>query len=74
VCRDVNRGEGVFSREGIRTANRDNKEGDVVERFIGYIVSVVVLAAMGAGLPRWFAWRRALVDRWPGGRKEAGHV
>jgi hypothetical protein len=35
----------------------------VIERFIGYIVSFVVLAGMGFGLPRWFQWRRSLVNR-----------
>jgi hypothetical protein len=34
-----------------------------VERVIGYIVSFVVLAGMGLGLPRWFEWRRSLVNR-----------
>lgn len=32
------------------------------ERFIGYIVSFAVVAGMGWVLPRWFAWRRSLVD------------
>jgi hypothetical protein len=45
-----------------------------VERFIGYIVSFLVLAGMGLGLPQWFEWRRSLVERWPGERKDAGHV
>ena len=45
-----------------------------MERFIGYIVSFLVLAGMGLGLPQWFAWRRSLVDRWPGEPKDAGHV
>jgi hypothetical protein len=45
----------------------------VVERFIGYIVSFVVLAGMGWGLPRWFEWRRSLVSRWAD-HKDAGHV
>ena len=44
-----------------------------MERFIGYIVSFLVLAGMGLGLPQWFAWRRSLVDRWPGERKDAEH-
>jgi hypothetical protein len=46
----------------------------VVERFIAYIVSVAVIAGMGVGLPRWFAWRRSLVERWPGEPKDTAHV
>jgi hypothetical protein len=45
----------------------------VVERFIGYIVTFGVLAGMGFGLPRWFEWRRALVNRLQG-EPENGHV
>ncbi len=50
------------------------KEGDVVERIIGYIVSFVALAGMGLGLPHWFEWRRSLFNGGSGGRKDAGHV
>lgn len=46
----------------------------MVERVIGYIVSIAVIAGMGWGMPRWFAWRRSLVDRWPGEREGAVHV
>ena len=46
----------------------------MVERIIGYIVSFVVIAGMGVGLPRWFEWRRSLISRWPGERRDAGHV
>jgi hypothetical protein len=46
-----------------RATQQEEKEDNVVERFIGYIVSFVVLAGMGLGLPRWFAWRRSLVNR-----------
>ena len=42
----------------------------MAERFIGYIVllagyivSFAVIAGMGLGLPRWFEWRRSLVNR-----------
>jgi hypothetical protein len=35
----------------------------VGEHFIGYIVPLVVLMGMAFGLPRWFAWRRSLVNR-----------
>lgn len=46
----------------------------MAERFIGYIVSFLVLAGMGFGLPRWFEWRRSLVNRLLGEPEEAGHV
>ena len=46
----------------------------MAERFIAYIVSFVVLAGMGFGLPRWFEWRRSLVNRRLGELEEAGHV
>ena len=46
----------------------------MVERFIGYIVSFAVIAGMGFGLPRWFEWRRSLVNRWPGERRDASGV
>ena len=46
----------------------------MVERFIGYIVSFAVIAGMGVGMPRWFAWRRNLFDRWPAAQKDAAHV
>jgi hypothetical protein len=38
----------------------------VVERCVGYIVPLAVLAGMGFGLPRWFEWRRSLVNRLQG--------
>jgi hypothetical protein len=34
-----------------------------MEQFIGYIVSFAVIAGMGLALPRWFEWRRSLVNR-----------
>ena len=34
-----------------------------MERFIGYVVTLMVVAGMGLGLPRWFEWRRSLVNR-----------
>ena len=46
----------------------------MVERFIGYIVTFMVVAGMGWVLPRWFEWRRSLLNRWPGERMDAGHV
>jgi hypothetical protein len=46
----------------------------VVERFIGYIVSFVVLVGMGLGLPRWFEWRRALVNVLQNQPDDASHV
>jgi hypothetical protein len=46
----------------------------MAERFIGYIVSFVVLAGMGFGLPRWFGRRRSFVNRLLGEPEEAGHV
>jgi hypothetical protein len=46
----------------------------VAERFIGYIVTFVVLAGMGFGLPRWFAWRRALINQLQREQKGADHV
>lgn len=45
----------------------------MMERVIGYIVSFVVIAVMGIGVPRWFEWRRALVNRWAEAG-DAGHV
>ena len=44
----------------------------MTERYIGYIVSFVVLAGMGFVLPRWFEWRRALFSRAPADREDAG--
>ena len=46
----------------------------MAEWFIGYIVSFVVLAGMGFGLPRWFEWRRSLFNRVSRERENAGHV
>ena len=46
----------------------------MVERFIGYIVSFAVIAGMGFGLPRWFTWRRSLINQLQRERKDAGHV
>lgn len=46
----------------------------MAERFIGYIVSFLVLAGMGFGRPRWFEWRRSLVNRLLGEPEDAGHV
>ena len=40
-----------------------------MKQFIGYIVTLMVVAGMGLGLPRWFEWRRGLVDRWPSERE-----
>jgi hypothetical protein len=46
----------------------------VVERFTGYIVTFMVIAGMGWVLPRWFEWRRSLLNRWPDEGRDAGHV
>jgi hypothetical protein len=46
----------------------------MVERLIGYIVSFAVIAGMGFGLPRWFEWRRSLINRVSRERGDAGHV
>lgn len=46
----------------------------MVERFIGYIVTFMVIGGMGLVLPRWFEWRRSLVTRWPNEQKDTGHV
>jgi hypothetical protein len=46
----------------------------MVERVIGYIVSFAVIAGMGWGLPRWFEWRRSLVNGWPGDSEGPRHV
>lgn len=46
----------------------------MAERLIGYIVSFVVLAGMGFGLPRWFEWRRSLVNRLQGESEDVSHV
>ena len=46
----------------------------MVERFIGYIVTLGVLAGMGFGLPRWFEWRRSLINQRQRERRDAGHV
>jgi hypothetical protein len=62
--------EGRAQEEG----NKRGEEDDVVERFIGFIVSFVVLAGMGFGLPRWFEWRRSLITQLQRDRKDAGHV
>ena len=45
-----------------------------MERFVGYIVSFVVLTAVGFGLPRWFEWRRSLVNRLQGELEDVSHV
>ena len=45
-----------------------------MERFIGYIVSFLVVAGMGVGLPRWFEWRRALAVQRPGERTDGEPV
>lgn len=46
----------------------------MVERVIGYIVTVGVLLGMGVGLPRWFQWRRSLIDRVLQRPEDVGHV
>jgi hypothetical protein len=46
----------------------------VVERFIGYIVAFAVIAGMGFGLPRWFEWRRSLVNRVSREQENVDHV
>ena len=46
----------------------------MAEPFIWYIVSFVVLAGTGFVLPRWFEWRRSLINRLQGEPEEAGHV
>jgi hypothetical protein len=45
-----------------------------MDRFIGYVVTFAVMAGAGVALPRWFAWRRALIERWLGGPEDAAHV
>lgn len=45
-----------------------------MERFIGYIVTFGALAGMGVGLPRWFEWRRSLVNRLQGEPEDVSHV
>jgi hypothetical protein len=45
-----------------------------MERFIGYIVTIAVMTGAGLVLPRWFEWRRSLIDRFLGGREDAAHV
>ena len=45
-----------------------------MERFIGYIVALGVMAGVGAALPRWFEWRRSLIDRMLRERRDAAHV
>jgi len=66
-------GETSFSRRA-QAERHGRKEVDKVERFIGYVVSFLVIAGMGVGLPRWFEWRRSLVNRALGEGKAAGHV
>lgn len=46
----------------------------MLERFIGYMVSFAVIAGMGFGLPRWFEWRRSLVNQLQREPKDADHV
>ena len=46
----------------------------MTERLIGYAVSLAVVAGMGIVLPRWFEWRRSLINGLPRERKDAGHV
>ena len=46
----------------------------MVERFIGYILSSVVVAGRGFVLTRWFEWRRELVNRLQGGREAERQV
>ncbi len=45
-----------------------------MKRFIGYIVTFAVMTGMGVALPRWFEWRRSLIDRLLGERGDAAHV
>ena len=45
-----------------------------MERFIGYIVTFAVMAGVGSALPRWFEWRRSLLDRMLRERRDASHV
>jgi hypothetical protein len=45
-----------------------------MERFIEYIVTFAVLAGMGFGLPRWFEWRRSLINRLQQQPEDVGHV
>jgi hypothetical protein len=57
----------VVLRKGEREDLQDASErGRVMEWVIGFIGSLVLLATMGFGLPRWFEWRRSLATRWPG--------
>ena len=56
-----------------RAEPKESKEGGV-ERFIGYIVAFAVTTGMGLGLPRWFEWRRSLIDRLLSEREDAAHV
>jgi hypothetical protein len=45
-----------------------------MERFIGYFVTFAVMAGAGVAFPRWFEWRRSLIDRLLDGREDAAHV
>ena len=45
-----------------------------MEKFIGYVVTFAVMAGMGVALPRWFEWRRMLIERLAGAGEETGHV
>lgn len=45
-----------------------------MEKFIGYVVTFAVMAGMGVALPRWFEWRRMLIERLTGTREETAHV
>jgi hypothetical protein len=45
-----------------------------VEKFIGYVVTFAVMAGMGVSLPRWFEWRRMLIERLAGAQEEARNV
>ena len=51
-----------------KETKKPKEGGDVVEQFIGYIVTLMVTVGMGFVLPRWFEWRRSLINRWPGER------
>ena len=34
----------------------------MADHLIGYIVAIVVVGGVGMGLPRWFRWRRRLLE------------
>jgi hypothetical protein len=45
-----------------------------MERVVEYVLAFALLAAAGFGLPRWFEWRRSLVNRLQQQPEDVGHV